>query len=90
MYTNYSSYLTNISSKLDTSLKKIDRGGFDTNTSTLINKLKSDNIQHEANINITGLNAVIDKYKLYQTTFTSISNELEQYKNKTLCEAPLH
>lgn len=84
MNTNYSAYLTNISYKMNQALEKINRGGFDKDTNTLFNKLKTDNVQHETNINIKGIDAVLEKYQIYQTTFTSVSDLLEQYKNKTI------
>lgn len=84
MNTNYSNYLTNISDKLNISLKRINNGGFNDSTETLFKKLKSDNIVHEANMNIKGIDAVIEKYKLYDIAFTTMIDSIEKYKNKTI------
>lgn len=79
--TNYAG-LANISSRINETVKTINRNGLENTTENLFHKLKNNDIQHLKNTELKGINAAERQYQHYNDVFKSMKTAITSFKEK--------
>jgi flagellin-like hook-associated protein FlgL len=76
--------MQSLNNKITETSKTIDRGGLKNTTENLFHKLRNDEFQAVKNMEIKGLDAVIEKYKHYGNIFDEMALQIEEISKKVI------
>jgi len=73
-----------LKSDLEKTTKTIERGGLENTTENLFHKLRNDEFQAVKNMEIKGLDAIIEKYQQYGSLFDTMALQIEEISKKVI------
>jgi len=77
-------YINNLQSKIENTIKKINNSGIENTTENLFHKFKNDNFQAIKEIELKGIESAEMKYQKYDNIFNSMNTKLNNFRELLL------
>jgi len=75
---------SSLKDRINETSKTINRGGLEKTTENLFHKMRNDTFQATKDIELSGLNAVLEKYKHYGDIFDELALQIEEMTAKVI------